>query len=82
MTGAQPSAPPLDHEPFEEPWQARLFATALATVESLGLPWDAFRDRLKAAVAEDASRPYFESFLAAFEHLLADEAHVVLPADA
>jgi hypothetical protein len=67
-----------EHAPFEEPWQARLFGTALATVESLGLPWDAFRDRLKAAVAEDPDRPYFESFLAAFERLLADEAGLAL----
>ena len=67
-----------EHAPFEEPWQARLFGTALATVESLGLPWDSFRDRLKAAVAEDPDRPYFESFLAAFERLLADEAGLVL----
>ena len=61
------------HEPFEEPWQARLFGTAVATVESLGLPWDAMRDRLKAAVAADPDRPYYESFLVAFERLLADE---------
>ena len=67
-----------DHAPFEEPWQARLFGTALATVESLGLPWDAFRDRLKLAVADDPDRPYFESFLAAFERLLAEEAHLSL----
>jgi hypothetical protein len=67
-----------ERAPFEEPWQARLFGTALATVESLGLPWDAFRDRLKAAVAEDPDRPYFESFLAAFERLLADEAGLAL----
>ena len=73
MTAGRP-----EHAPFEEPWQARLFGTALATVEALGLPWDAFRDRLKAAVAEDPQRPYFESFLAAFERLLADEAELAL----
>jgi hypothetical protein len=61
-----------ERAPFEEPWQARLFGTAVATVEALGLPWDAFRDELKAAVAADPDRPYFESFLAAFERLLAD----------
>ena len=72
----------LEHAPFDEPWQARLFATAVATVESLDLPWDAFRDRLKAAVADEPDRPYFESFLAAFERLLADDAGVALPAEA
>ena len=64
---------PAADAPFEEPWQARLFGTAVATVESLGLPWDAMRDRLKEAVASEPDRPYFESFLAAFEQLLADE---------
>lgn len=68
----------VDHLPFDEPWQARLFGTALATVEALGVPWDAMRDRLKAAVADDPDRPYFESFLAAFERLLSDEAGLAL----
>ena len=72
----------LEHELFDEPWQARLFATAVATVESLDLPWDAFRDHLKAAVADDPERPYFESFLAAFERLLVDHAGLALPSGA
>jgi hypothetical protein len=66
--------------PFDEPWQARLFGTAVATVDALDLPWDAFRDRLKDAVAAAPARPYFETFLAAFEQLLADEAGLALPA--
>jgi hypothetical protein len=73
------SEPDLEHAAFQEAWQARLFGTALATVESLGLPWDAMRDHLKAAVTADPDRPYFESFLTAFERLLADEAGVALP---
>ena len=64
----------IEHAAFEEPWQARLFGTAVATVESLGLPWDAMRDRLKAAVAAEPDRPYYESFLVAFERLLAEDA--------
>jgi hypothetical protein len=61
------------HEPFEEPWQARLFGTAVATVDGLGLSWDEMRVRLKAAIAADPDRPYHESLLAAFEVLLEDE---------
>lgn len=69
---------PLGRPRFEEPWQARLFGTAVATVEALGLSWDAMRDHLKAEVATDPDRPYYESFLAAFEHVLVD-AGVTLP---
>ena len=59
----------VPERPFDEPWQARAFAVAVVTVEQLGLPWDAFRDRLKAAVADQPQRPYWESWLAALENL-------------
>jgi hypothetical protein len=58
-------------EPFNEPWQARVFASAIVATERLGLPWDAFRDQLKAAVAEDPDRPYYESFTVALDRLTA-----------
>ena len=56
--------------PFEEPWQARAFATAVVAVEALDLPWDAFRDRLKAALATDPGRPYWDSWVAALDDLV------------
>jgi hypothetical protein len=87
MTDPQPSSPARAHareqrqnqrehgvvpeRPFDEPWQARAFALAVTTVEQLGLPWDTFRDRLKAAVADQPQRPYWESWLAALEDLTA-----------
>jgi hypothetical protein len=55
--------------PFGEPWHARVFAAAVVSCERLGLPWDAFRDELKAAVADDPDRPYYESFTVALERL-------------
>ena len=55
---------------FEEPWQARAFAMALVTVENLGLPWDAFRDRLKAAIAARPDAPYYDCWLDALESLV------------
>ena len=61
----------LADRPFEEPWQARAFAMAVVTVEQLGLSWDAFRDRLKAAIAARPDQPYFESWLDALEGLVA-----------
>ena len=64
------SVPRPDDEPFTEPWQARAFAMAVVTAERLDVPWDEFRDRLKAAIAADPGRPYYESWLDALERLV------------
>jgi nitrile hydratase accessory protein len=64
--------PPMDQgEPvFAEPWQGRAFGLALATVDQLGVPWDAFRDQLIAAIGEAPGRPYYESWVVALERLV------------
>jgi hypothetical protein len=67
------TAPRLEHPPFDEPWQARVFGMAVATCEAAGWDWDDMRERLKVAVAQEPERPYFERLLAAFERLLADK---------
>jgi hypothetical protein len=59
----------LPHQAFTEPWQARAFGMAQVACDGMQLPWDAFRDRLKAAIAEQPQRPYYESWLAALESL-------------
>jgi hypothetical protein len=59
----------LTDQAFTEPWQARAFAMAQVACDGMQLPWDAFRDRLKAAIAEQPQRPYYESWLAALESL-------------
>ena len=61
-------------EPFTEPWQARAFAMALVAAERMGVGWDEFRDRLKAAIAERPDQPYYESWLDALEDLTATPA--------
>lgn len=61
----------MPDQPFTEPWQARIFASAIVVTERLGLPWDVFRDQLKSAIAADPDRPYFESFTVALERLVA-----------
>lgn len=58
---------------FDAPWQARALAIAVALVERLGLPWDAFRHRLMANIAEDPHRPYYESWAKALESLVVAE---------
>lgn len=57
---------------FEAPWQARALAIAVALVDKLGVPWDAFRHRLMAEIALDPQRPYYESWSAALESMVVD----------
>jgi nitrile hydratase accessory protein len=57
---------------FEAPWQARAVAVAVALVERLDLPWDAFRSRLMTEIARDPQRPYYESWGRALEWLVVD----------
>jgi nitrile hydratase accessory protein len=58
---------------FAAPWEGRAVAVAVALMERLGLPWDAFRARLMAAIAACPNRPYYESWAAALEALVVGE---------
>jgi len=74
MTGPM-ALPRVDGEvALAEPWQGRAVALALETVHSLGLPWDAFRQELIAAIADDQRRPYYSSWLVALERFVVDHA--------
>jgi hypothetical protein len=57
---------------FDAPWEGRMLGTAIGVVEHLGVDWDEFRQRLIAAIAADAERPYYESWTAALEALVTD----------
>ena len=67
---------------FHDPWERRVFAMAVSLCDQGYYQWDEFRDHLIAeiAAAEKAAGPnagptpppsYYESWLAAFEKLLA-----------
>jgi hypothetical protein len=58
---------------FDAPWQGRALGMALGVVQALELDWDAFRQRLISAVAEDPDRPYYESWVTALEALMIAE---------
>ena len=58
---------------FTAPWEARAVAVAVSLVQRLGVPWDAFRARLTAAIAACPNRPYFESWAVALEDLVVGE---------
>ena len=57
---------------FDAPWQARAFGIAVAIVEKLGLPWDAFRQHLMEEIAADPQRPYYDSWGRALESMILD----------
>ena len=57
---------------FDAPWQGRAVALAVVLVDGLGVPWDEFRQRLIAAIADDPQRPYYESWAAALESFTID----------
>jgi nitrile hydratase accessory protein len=73
-TGLDDASLPRDNGElvFEAPWQARALAIAVALVERLGLPWDAFRHRLMDEIAKEPQRPYYESWGAALESMVID----------
>jgi nitrile hydratase accessory protein len=57
---------------FAAPWEARALAMAVALVDRLDLPWDAFRQRLIVAVADAPDRPYYESWAVALESFVVE----------
>ena len=73
MTGAAALPRRNGELAFDAPWEGRVFGMAIGVVESLGLPWSAFQSQLIAAIADDPDRPYYESWLAALEALVADQ---------
>ena len=52
---------------FDEPWQGRALAIAIALVERLDLQWDDFRHHLIVAIAADPHRPYWDSWAVALD---------------
>jgi nitrile hydratase accessory protein len=67
-----PAAPPRDNGElvFRAPWEARTFALAFALIGRLGLPWDAFRQRLIEQIQRDPGRAYYENWTLALESLV------------
>ena len=57
--------------PFEEPWQARAFAMTVRLHEAGHFTWPAWSEHLGRALRDEPERPYWESWLAALEELVA-----------
>jgi hypothetical protein len=57
---------------FDAPWQGRVFGLAAAVVEqAFGGDREPFRRQLVTAIAAEPDRPYWESWTAALEALVA-----------
>ncbi len=76
-----PAAPPRRNGElvFQEPWEGRAFGLAVALREQGTFGWEAFRERLIAAIAEadrcqpdEAGPEYYENWLEALRSLLVD----------
>jgi nitrile hydratase accessory protein len=71
-----PVSPPRDNGEivFAAPWERRVFGITVALCRSGSCDWENFRRRLIAHIAEDEARPYWESWAAALEDVLAGTA--------
>jgi nitrile hydratase accessory protein len=67
-------SPPRDNGEliFAAPWERRVFGLTVALCRSERCGWESFRQRLIAQIAEDETRPYWQSWAAALEDLLAE----------
>lgn len=55
---------------FAEPWEAQAFAMAVKLNEAGVFAWSEWAETLGAEVKAEPGRPYYESWLAALEHLV------------
>jgi nitrile hydratase accessory protein len=67
-------SPPRDNGEivFAAPWERRVFGLTVALCRSQACEWESFRQRLIAQIGADQTRPYWNSWAAALEDLLAE----------
>jgi nitrile hydratase accessory protein len=68
-----PIAPPRHNGEivFGAPWERRLFGLTIALCRCGKCEWEMFRRRLIRRIAQDEARPYWRSWAAALEDVLA-----------
>lgn len=69
-----PVSPPRDNGEivFAAPWERRVFGLTVALCRSDACEWESFRRHLIRRIAEDEARPYWKSWAAALEDVLAE----------
>ena len=75
-------SPPRDNGEivFAAPWERRVFGLTVALCRSGACEWESFRQRLIRRISEDDRRPYWTSWAAALEDVLA-ETRVLAPGE-
>ena len=70
---AGPVSPPRDNGEvvFNAPWERRLFGVTVALCRAATCEWETFRRRLIWRIGQDEARPYWRSWAAALEDVLA-----------
>ncbi|WP_020178826.1 nitrile hydratase accessory protein [Methylopila sp. M107] len=61
--------PEAPERPFEEPWQAQVFALAVALSEAGVFGWGTWTETLSARIASHPDEAYWLSWLAALEEV-------------
>lgn len=59
---------------FNEPWEAQAFAMAVKLHERGAFSWTEWAETLGAEIAAAPDRPYYESWLAALERIVEQQA--------
>ena len=69
-------SPPRDNGEivFAAPWERRAFGITIALCRSGACEWETFRQALIVRIDEDGERPYWRSWSAALEDVLAEGA--------
>ena len=74
-----PASPPRDNGEivFAAPWERRAFGLAAALCRSGACEWEAFRGQLIRQIAANPGRPYWASWAAALEVVLAQTSKLI-----
>jgi nitrile hydratase accessory protein len=64
-----PPEAPLPEAPFDEPWQAQVFALAVHLHQAGAFTWTEWAAVLATEIATHGDAPYYDSWLAALETL-------------
>lgn len=67
---------PDPDKPFTAPWEAQTFAMTVKLHEKGCFTWGEWAQTLGAELKAEPDRPYYESWLAALEHIV--EAHALM----
>jgi nitrile hydratase accessory protein len=66
---SSPTSSAPESPPFDEPWQAQVFAMAVSLNQRALFSWSEWTKALGAEIAADPDGPYFQAWLRALEKI-------------